>query len=326
MNFVHQVQSHDDDSWPALCTLSAPDLAASASHAVANAAASHSDEEARAFDVIADDILGPRARQEPVRTETYRISSAAGDLLALLVRSPEPFDHSRLSLALSGAPRDVPASIAPARVKLIAASLGAAQPAAEQVTLLVREAADLTGWKLQLRDPAVADPPRLDDPSLAWETIFEFGPEAAMADGTLVRIHSGDPSSGPAETLRRVERYRAALGTAGDLKLSHDRVDLRLLGPEGRIEHARCFIKDALYAPIGSRYLRKADGTAFIMLPTSGANFPLGALRVETTYRRDNRASVAGSPVLAEAGDRSVESTLVDIPTGGPHSPPSATG
>lgn len=326
VNFLHHVQSHDDDAWPGLCTLSVSDFAAAASHAVANAAAPVMDEEARAFDAIANDILGPRARQEPVRTETYRVASAAGVQLGLLVRSPEPFDHSRSSLTLHNALRDAPASIAPAAVKLIAASLGAAQPADESVTLLVREATDLTGWKLQLRDPAVADPLHLDDPSLAWETIFEFGPETAMADGTLVRIHSGDPLSGPAGTLRRVERYRAALGAGGDLKLSHDRVDLRLVGPGGRIEHARCFIRDALYAPVSSRYLRNADGTAFIMLPASGASFPLGALRVQTTYRRDNRASVAGSLVLAEAGDTSTESTLVDIPTEGPHSPPTSTG
>jgi hypothetical protein len=158
VNFLHQAQSHDDDAWPGLCNLLATDLAAATSHAVANVGAPHSDEEARAFDVIADDILGPRARQEPVRTETYRISSATGDLVALLVRSPEPFDHSRLSLTLSNASRDAPASIAPAKVKLIAASLGAVQPADEQVTLLVREAADLTGWQLQLRDPGVTDP------------------------------------------------------------------------------------------------------------------------------------------------------------------------
>jgi hypothetical protein len=324
VNFLHQVQSHDDDAWPGMCTLSAPDLAVATSQAVANVGVPHSDEEARAFDVIADDILGPRARQEPVRTETYRISSATGDVIALLVRSPEPFDHSRLSLTLSNVSRDAPRSIAPAKVKLIAASLGAAQPADEQVTLLVREATDLTGWKLQLRDPGVMDPLHLDDPSLSWETIFEFGPEIAMADGTLVRIHSGDPLSGPAGTLRRVERYRAAPGS-GNLKLSHDRVDLRLVRPDGRIEHARCFIKDALYAPIGSRYLRKADGTAFILLPAGGGDFPPGALRLEMTYRRDNRASVADSLVLAEAGDTSAESTSVDVPTDGPISPPSAT-
>jgi hypothetical protein len=310
VNFLHHLHSHDDDSWPAPCTLVAADFAAAAGAAVPALGMAVGDEEARAFEALADGLLGARARQEAPRTETYRVETADG-VVGLLVRSPEPLDFPRLSLALRQAAEDAPASIAPARVKLIGATLGAATPADEQVSLLVREAADLTGWRLQMRDPAAGD-------AAPWETIFEFGPEAAMADATLVRIHSGNAAGGPADAGRRLERYRAAANDPGDVKLGGDRADLRLVDRDGRVEHRRRFLRDGLYVPVAATFLRKADGTALVLLP--GAPLPSGALRLEFVYRRDNRTAVPGSLVLAEAGDRAPEAGAIDIPTQPPAS------
>jgi hypothetical protein len=305
VNFLHHLHSHDDDSWPAPCTLPAADLATVKGAAVPALGMAVGDEEARAFEALADNLLGARARQEAPRTETYRVENADG-IVALLVRSPEPFDFTRLSVTLRQIAEDAPASIAPAKVKLIGATLGAATPADEHVTLLVREAANLTGWRLQMRDPAVGD-------AAPWETIFEFGSEAEMVDATLVRVHSGNAAGGPADNGRRLERYRAAANDPGDVKLVGDQADLRLVDRNGRVEHRRRFFRDALYAPIGATFLRKADGTALVLLPS--APLPSGALRLDFVYRRDNRTADPGSIVLAEAGDRAPEAAVIDIPT-----------
>jgi hypothetical protein len=308
VNFLHHVHSHSDDAWPGLCTLSAPDFATVAGKAVPNLGASIGDEEARAFEALADNLLGPGARQEALRTETYRVETADG-IVGLLVRSPEPFDFSRLSLTLLHVAENAPASIAPAKVKLIGAALGAATPANESVSLLVREATNLTGWRLQKRDPASGD-------TAPWETIFEFGPEGGMVDATLVRIHSGNAVGGPADNGRHLERYRALGNDPGEVKFTGDQADLRLVDRNGRVEHRRRFLRDALYATIGVTFLRKADGTALVLLPTT--QLAPGTLRLAFVYRKDNRSAVPGSIVLAEAGDQTAEAAAIDIPTQSP--------
>lgn len=314
VNFAHHLHSHDDDAWAAVCTLSAADLAAVHGQAVSALDAASSDGEARAFDVLADNLLGPRAAQEPVRTETYRITDAAGDQIGLLLRSPEPMDRSRLALSLLHAPDPAPASAAPFSVKLIAANLGAAQPSDEIVTLMIRDPADLSGWSLQLRDTPTAEPERLDDPAGAWTTIYKFGVETVMPAGVLVRIHSGPPPTNAADTLQVKNRYRADVGETGDVKLTGDLVDLRLVGPRGETEHARRFIDGARYSPVGFILLRKADDTAFALLLTSGT-LPPGTLKVSTAYRRDNRAHVHDSLVLSAGGDTSPETAEILVPT-----------
>lgn len=323
VNFEHHLHSHDDDAWEAACTLPAVDLAGMRGHAVSTMDAAATDEEVQAFDRLAEDLLGTGARQEPVRTETYRITDAVGDVVGLLVRSPEPIDRSRLALSLFHTPDSAPASVAPFGAKLIAATLGAAQPSDETVVLLIREPTDLSGWSLQLRDIPAADSERLDDLVGPWSTIYRFGVEEVMPEGTLVRIHSGPPPIGRADTLWAKERHRAELGEAGDVRLTGDRVDLRLIGPQGEVEHARRFIDDARYSPIGFMLLRKADDTAFAMLPVGGggASFPAGALKVSAVYRRDNRAHVADSLVLTAGGDASPEAAEIFVPTHPPTMP-----
>ena len=322
VDFAHHLHSHDDDAWETACTLSATDLAEVRGNAVSTLDAAATDEEARAFDRLADDLLGTRAGQEPVRTETYRITDVAGEVIGVLVRSPEPIDRSRLALSLLHAPDPAPASVAPSRVKLIAAELGAAQPSDEIVVLLIREPTDLSGWSLQIRPVPCSDKERLDDPAVEWTTIYSFGAEDVLPEGTLVRIHSGPGPVGMVDTARMIERHRAVPGEVGDLKLTGDCVDLRIIGPEGEVAHARRFIDDARYSPIGFMVLRKADDTAFALLPVSNdASFPPGALKVAAVYRRDNRAHVADSLVLTASGDASPEAAQIFVPTHRPTMP-----
>ncbi|HEU0099228.1 MAG TPA: hypothetical protein VFQ67_10685 [Allosphingosinicella sp.] len=320
VNFHDHLHSHDDDSWPGPCTLPGADVAAAAGASAAALADPVGDGEARAFEALADHVLGSRARQEAPRTETYRVENAAAGLIGLLLRSPEPLDYARLSLSLLRLAAEAPASIAPARVKLIGATLGAAAPADEVVTLLVRQSANLSGWRLQARQAMPGDQVPLADPAALWETVFEFGAEPAPADATLVRIRSGNPSTGPADGRRRLERYRASAGAPGDIRLGGDAVDLRLVDRSGRVEHARRFFRDALYTPVPARFLRKADGTALFLIAAgqAGSLLPQGALRLSFLYRKDNRVAVPDSLVLAEGGDRSPESAVLDIPTRSP--------
>ena len=318
VNFAHHVHSHDDDAWSTVCSLSTAALAQIRSVAVATGGVPISDQESRAFDELADDILGTRSRQEATRTETYRVASASGDLIALMVRSPEPFDHTRMAMSLTYAAGMAPASVAPAAVKLIGATLGAAQPADEEVTLMVRAAADLTGWSLQLRDTPAPDPVPLDDPESAWSTIYTFGHEEPMADATIVRIHSGPPTGIP-DIPRTKNRYRADVGDAGDLNLMGDCVDLRLVGPAGYVEHARRFFSSTVFVDAPFLLLRKADGTAFVMLPNDGTlSLPVGAMKISLEYRRDNSASMRETAVLSEAGAKLPELAQIHIPTASP--------
>lgn len=321
VNFQHLVQSHDDDAWPGLVTLDAAALDAVAAHAVSDLAQPISDDEAKAFEVLADDVLGPYARQEAPRVETYRLD-AAGQAVGLILRGPEPLGIGRLALSLSRTAYDCPASLAPGSVKLVSAVLGAVQPADEIVSLLIRQSTDLTGWRIEQRDPATPQPDEIDDPAIAWLPIYTFGSEdPAPGDGVMVHVHSGPPPSGGGSVSpRRFDRYRAADGETGDVRLPGDSVDLRLVGPNGRVEHARRFFRDAHYADIAFQAIRKADGTAMILLPAGGA-LPTGALRLTAIFRRNNRAEAADSLILTEAGDDDDEVTAIDIPTGPPKVP-----
>lgn len=318
VDFAHQVQSHDDDAWPGLCTLDSATLAAVLGQAVSDTTTPVSDAEARAFETLADDILGPYARQEAPRTETCRVASG-DDLIALMVRSPEPFDFPRVTFGLSHVTEEGPASVAPGAVKLAAAVLGATDTADETVTILARERTDLSGWRLELRDPATPAPERLDDPAASWTELYRFDQEAPPADATTIVIRADGPPTSPSpDTPRLVTRYRAAGGDPGVIALGADHVDLRLVDRSGRVQHARRFHRDGLYAALGFRALRKADGTGLVLLPAGGAAFPAGDLRLSAAFRRDNRAADADSLVLSVGGDRSAETTWIDIPTAPP--------
>ncbi len=320
VNFQHLMHSHDDDAWPGLVTLDAQALGAVAALAVSDLSQPVNDAEAKAFEVLADDVLGPYARQEAPRVETYRLD-AGGQTVGLLLRGPEPFGLGRLALALSGVPYDCPASLAPGRVKLVSAVIGSGQATDEIVTLQIRQSTDLTGWRLELRNPAAPQPAELDDPAAVWTLLHTFGPEdAAPGDAVTVRINAGPaPTSPVPDGARQLERYRNGTGQTGVVSLTGDSVDLRLVGSDGRVEHARRFFADGLYTGLGFTAVRKADGTALALFPTNGT-LPAGALRLIATYRRNNRGLDHDSLILTETGDDDDEIAVIDVPT----SPPKA--
>jgi hypothetical protein len=208
-------------------------------------------------------------------------------------------------------------------VKLVAASLGSQQPESENVTLLVREATDLTGYRIEKRDlPAVAgtEPPpvSLDDPTSTWISVYQFGSENMIAPGTQIVINSGNPDNPPPTVPRVSQRFRAPTGTPGDVQLTANAVDLRLVDSQGKVIHARRFLNTTTsYGPVAFHLLRKADGTAFFLLPTGfpSAGFLPGSYRLTMDFRRDNTATDPESIILSAARQTAPETVILDVPS-----------
>jgi hypothetical protein len=206
-------------------------------------------------------------------------------------------------------------------VKLVSAALGAQQPRDESISLLVRQSLDLSGYRIEKRDLSGAPltdplPPALDDAASTWASVHEFGAENVASDGTRVIIYSGSSGDAPPAQGSVWQRFRAGTGEVGDLKLAEDAVDLRLVSPDGTVAHARRFFRDGLYNPLQIRLLRKADGTAFFILPVGplGAGFAQANYRMAMDFRRKNIPVDPSSIILSEAGETSPESAILDVP------------
>jgi hypothetical protein len=324
VDFFHHLHSFDDECWPGTSTLPDADLAALDARSASDQNSPVSDDEARAFERLADNVLGTSANQAAVRTELTRIEKVGGgDAAAYLLRTPEPVDWTRTSISWAFSAEIVPSPLAPGPVKLLAASLGSQQPESENVTLLVREATDLTGYRIEKRDLATGtgtEPPpvSLDDSASTWTLLYEFASEKTIAPGTQIVINSGNPDH-PAPTPPRVlQRFRAPTGTAGDLQLTTNAVDLRLVNSRGEVVHARRFLNATTsYSSGAFHVLRKADGTAFFLLPAGfpGAGFSPGTYQMRLDFRRDNTVIDPGSLVLSAAGETVPEVAILDVPS-----------
>ena len=147
VNVFHHLHSYQDEVWP-LSLPDGADVASAVAQAVAPGAPSTPAEQ-RAFDTLAGLWLGQGATIPP-EVEVTRIA-LGGQFLALLVQSPEPIDWTRSSLEASAAMRWAPAPKRPQSVKLTGVTFGGAQPNDELVALLLRDAADLTGYRVEYR-------------------------------------------------------------------------------------------------------------------------------------------------------------------------------
>ncbi|MEN3370987.1 MAG: hypothetical protein V7609_3130 [Verrucomicrobiota bacterium] len=324
VDFFHHLHSFDDECWPATCTLPDADLAALDARAASNQNSAISDDEARAFERLADNALGPSANQAAVRTELTRMERTGGaDTAAFLLRTPEPIDWTRASVSWAFSAETVPSPLAPGSVKLVGASLGSQQPNSENVTLLVREAIDLTGYRIEKRDlstVAGTEPPpvNLDDPTSTWTSVYEFGSENMIAPGTHIVINSGNPDNPLPAIPRVLQRFRAPTGMPGDVQLAANAVDLRLVDRQGEVIHARRFLNDTTsYSPLAFHVLRKADGTAFFILPTGfpSAGFSPGTYQMRLDFRRDNTVIDPAGLVLSAAGQTVPEAVILDVPS-----------
>ena len=200
-NFFHHLHSFQDETW--LVDLSGNaspptggqidawfDETVELGGAEANALPSKS--EARAYESMAQAVLGPAALQNPPQVEVTWVVGAGMDsereALAFLVRSPEPIDWKRTAVELLRTDRWMPLPSLPGTVKLTDVTFGTTQPNEETVTLLLREATDLSGHRIeycQLPEPIyepVGDPvffmDEFEDDTQGLLFHEEFGPNA----------------------------------------------------------------------------------------------------------------------------------------------------
>ena len=91
-------------------------------------------------------------------------------------------------------------------------------------------------------------------------------------------------------------------------------IELRIVGPDGEIIHARHFLPDDDYVPEDVNLLRKTDGTGFFMVKPGGGSFALKQYRLKLTYHRNNRSRVTTSQIWSQAGNQADEIVRLDIP------------
>jgi hypothetical protein len=185
-NFFHQMHSFQDETWRVQLAPTA-DVTELLAQAVPPATPP-SDIEARAYVTLAAKVLGQSANQNPPEVQVTWVEQE-GEILALLLQSPEPIDWKRTELQVMESKRPIAPPTIPGNVKLTDASFGTSQPNEESVTLLLREATNLTGYRLEYRyiPGPLAEP--ADDPVLFVDEFQQFeslGVEAPDSRWTIV--------------------------------------------------------------------------------------------------------------------------------------------
>lgn len=181
-NFFHYLHSYQDETWP-----SPPaDVSTSATKAV-TATIAPGDQEWRDYEDLVRPLLQAAADQNPPQVEVTRVDYN-GQGRVFLLRSPEPIDWSRTTIALSMRPRAVTRGHIPSEVKMTDVSFGHTFPNDESVTLLLREAMDITGWRIERRSLPAGITEPTGDPTLFIDNfdgspggiLFheDFGPNA----------------------------------------------------------------------------------------------------------------------------------------------------
>lgn len=152
-----------------------------------------------------------------------------------------------------------------------------------------------------------------------WTYYHRFGPEsAALPAGTRIAVHAGNAAAATGTAAAGVEHCHAAGDGETDCRRlegagAASGVHLRVVDPDGAAGHDRLCLPPGDFAAVTARVLRRADGTG-VMIATPGAALTEGVCRLRFTYRRDNTAFAAASPVLTQAGDSSDETATVDLP------------
>jgi hypothetical protein len=156
---------------------------------------------------------------------------------------------------------------------------------------------------------------------MTWETYYAFAGHDLLPAGTRVQVLSGNEAEAPsaADQAGLARRFVATLADRGTIRLPATGVELRLVSGRDDVVHARSFLPAADYESIDDvRVLRKADGTAFVVIVPSaaapGSRLEPADYRLRLTYRRDNQALDPGSIVFSQAGVTADELVTLDVP------------
>ena len=188
-DFFHHLHSFDDVVWPAEVPagFDATPLTATA----ADLSMPPGDAETRAYDVLAEAVLGPAAAHFPPRVEVTRVEQG-GAALAFLLRSPEPLGGTRLRLEMLRAAAAVTAWTPPGALKVTDADWNDDEPGGDTITLLLREPVDLTRRRVEVRRPPGPLAGTEGDPILL---LPDFGrPESFDGFEVVDRGDQGGPS------------------------------------------------------------------------------------------------------------------------------------
>ena len=307
-NFFHHMHSFQDETWATSADLPAISNRFSVS-------LPPSEEEARAFEALLKNVptgAAARSLKEVQVTQIKRNHEA----IAFLFQSPEPVNWDRTEIKIKTAPPEALRSHLPGVAKITDVGFGSTSPKQESVTLLLREATNISNYRIEYR------PVGNSSGQSSWLPYYTFGLEKRLPSGTRVRVYASNEADSPASEAGIMRRFIASPGDPGHLQLPPEGVALQLVRPDGAEVHARQFVPDADYAEVSQdalQIIRKADGTAFfiMVLPADSLIIPpltAGQYRIELLYHRDNTSSRPDSTILSEAGNTSPEKVRLDIP------------
>lgn len=317
-NFTHHVHSFRDMTFVAtLPDLNSVPAAVSVAIDLDSQAARKppTESEAAAYETLAAKAVGTASHQLTDVFDVTRIEHN-GQAIGFLIRTGEPIDWVRTTLNLSQAAQQSLLPDPPTGARLVAVTFAtgmAPSPLDEFVTVLLDQAMDLTGWRIEHRAPDVAANP---DPH--WQLWYTFGKERLLAAGRKIRIFPGQGNTSPTASTGEDLRFGNASANGFRPAFASVGVDLRLVAPNGRSVHMRCFLPDLAYTSATAVMLRAVDGTGLILLrpslAASGSQLSASEYRLRWEYRRDNTKLDFGSLVLSQSGDSSPEIAQIDIP------------
>ena len=177
------------------------------------AAAQPSEAEARAFEQLALKALGPASAQDPAAVDVTRIDRG-NQPLAYLVRTGEPIDWRRTSLEVFRAAAHNRKPERPSGPKLIEAGFASTNANDESVAVILGEAADLSGWRIEYRHLPGAAPPNMADGEALFQTTTEFLTKEFIDSSTWnpllvsaseISVVNGKGTGTPAWTVRNGE-------------------------------------------------------------------------------------------------------------------------
>lgn len=182
-DFRHHLLSFRDETWqatlPNVSTIGPAVASGINSQAVPLPPVTES--EARAFSNLAQAALGNAALQPVDEVEVTRVA-AAGQDRALLVRTAEPLDWSRIQLEVSRAAEEPIRPTVPSDVRIAHVGFaGVGAPNDESVTLLHLNTTSLAGYRIERRTIRSGASPDLPD----GQSIFEADLTADAGEGPI---------------------------------------------------------------------------------------------------------------------------------------------